>query len=60
MYLAREETDASLMQIGEALGGRDHSTVLYGYEKMKEAVDVDEQLRREILAVRERLYRSQE
>jgi chromosomal replication initiator protein len=56
MYLAREETDASLMQIGEALGGRDHSTVLYGYEKMKETVEGDEQLRRELLAIRERLY----
>jgi chromosomal replication initiator protein len=28
MYLAREETDASLAEIGERLGGRDHSTIL--------------------------------
>src|SRR5258708_2245306 len=29
MYLAREETDASLPQIGAALGGRDHTTVMH-------------------------------
>ncbi|MDQ7030926.1 MAG: chromosomal replication initiator protein DnaA [Ardenticatenia bacterium] len=56
MYLAREETDASLIRIGEALGGRDHSTVLYGYEKVAQAVEGDEQLRREVLAIRGRLY----
>ena len=33
MYLARTETNASLPQIGEKLGNRDHTTVLYGYEK---------------------------
>ena len=56
MYLAREETDASLVRIGEALGGRDHSTVLYGYEKIAEAVEANDQVRREVLAIRERLY----
>ncbi len=34
MYLARTETDASLPLIGTYLGDRDHSTVLYGYEKI--------------------------
>src|SRR5439155_4166956 len=35
MYLMREETEAPLMRIGEALGGRDHSTVLHGCEKIE-------------------------
>ena len=56
MYIAREETDTSLAQIGEALGGRDHSTVLYGHDKIEEAIEVEDQLRREVLAIRERLY----
>jgi len=33
MYLARELTDASLPQIGEEFGGRDHSTVIHAYER---------------------------
>ncbi|HIP96092.1 MAG TPA: chromosomal replication initiator protein DnaA, partial [Anaerolineae bacterium] len=39
MYLAREETDASLPEIGRVLGGRDHTTVLYGYEKISTLIE---------------------
>lgn len=35
MYLARELTDSSLPRIGEEFGGRDHSTVIHAYEKIK-------------------------
>jgi chromosomal replication initiator protein len=59
MYLAREETDASLPQIGRALGGRDHTTVLHGYEKIRALVEEDDRVRREMLAVRELLYNHQ-
>jgi chromosomal replication initiator protein len=56
MYLAREETDASLPQIGRALGGRDHTTVLHGYTKIHAQVEEDDRLRREMLAIKELLY----
>lgn len=56
MYLGREETDSSLAQIGEVLGGRDHSTILYGHDKVEEEIEVNDQLRREVLAIREQLY----
>ncbi|MBI5303485.1 MAG: chromosomal replication initiator protein DnaA [Chloroflexi bacterium] len=56
MYLLREETDASLPQIGELLGGRDHTTVMYAYEKIAEQIETDNQRRREVLAIKERLY----
>jgi chromosomal replication initiator protein len=34
MYLARRLTNSSLMEIGKAFGGRDHSTVLHGCSKI--------------------------
>jgi chromosomal replication initiator protein len=55
MFLAREETQASLPQIGEALG-RDHTTILYGYEKISQQIEENDSLRRDILTIRERLY----
>ncbi|MCC6798970.1 MAG: chromosomal replication initiator protein DnaA [Anaerolineae bacterium] len=57
MYLAREETEASLPQIGEALGGRNHSTVLHGYQKIAEEIGADETLRQELSSIRQQLYR---
>jgi len=55
MYLMRTEAEASLPQIGQALGGRDHSTVLHGCEKIASALEEDQGLRRDVLALRERL-----
>ena len=56
MYLAREETSASLPQIGEALGGRNHSTVLHGYQKIADSVAADDVLRKELSAIRQQLH----
>ncbi len=56
MYLIRQETDASLPEIGNLLGGRDHTTVLHGIERIKDRLETEEQLRREIMSVREQLY----
>lgn len=58
MYLAREETDASFPQIGAALGGRNHSTVLHGYQKIAGEVDLDDDLRRELSDIRRQLHMS--
>ncbi len=57
MYLLREDAKLSLPQIGELLGGRDHTTVKYGYEKIADKIESDERLRRDVLLLRERLYR---
>jgi chromosomal replication initiator protein len=56
MYLGREEIQATLPQIGEALGGRDHTTVMYGVEKITREAEQDDNLRREIISIREKLY----
>ncbi len=56
MYLMREETEAPLMRIGEALGGRDHSTVLHGCDKIEREMAENDDFRRDIGALRELLY----
>jgi len=55
MYLIRQETDGSLVDIGRALGGRDHTTVLHGIEKIERTLETDVQLRSQIMAIRESL-----
>jgi chromosomal replication initiator protein len=56
MFLMRAETDVSLLRIGAELGGRDHSTVLHACDKITREVAVNDDLRREIAAVRELIY----
>jgi len=48
MYLMREETEAPLLRIGEALGGRDHSTILHGCEKIEREMGENDDFRRDI------------
>ena len=45
MYLSREQTKASLSEIGEAFGGRDHGTVLHAHRLVKEKMLEDEKVR---------------
>jgi chromosomal replication initiator protein len=56
MFLMRQETDVSLLRIGAELGGRDHSTVLHACDKITRESAVNDELRREIAAVRELIY----
>jgi chromosomal replication initiator protein len=57
MYLMREETNASLLQIGSELGGRDHTTIMHGWEKVHTEVTNNDRIRREIAAVLESMQR---
>jgi len=56
MYLLREQGGISLPKIGEALGGRDHTTVMYACDKVADMIERDDQLRRQVLQIREQLY----
>jgi chromosomal replication initiator protein len=53
MYLLRAETDASLLEIGGELGGRDHTTVLHGIRQVERSMASDASLRSRVLAIRE-------
>jgi chromosomal replication initiator protein len=55
MYLIRQETQSSLLEIGQLFGGRDHSTVLHACEKIDHAMNTNAALRREVVAIREQL-----
>lgn len=55
MYLMRQKTQASLVDIGRELGGRDHSTVLHGCDRIQSEAQGDVQLRRDLDAIEELL-----
>jgi len=55
MFLMRE-TNISLPQIGQALGGRDHTTVMYACEKVADLLERDDKLRRQVGQLRQQLY----
>lgn len=48
MYLTRELTDNSLPKIGDEFGGRDHSTVIHSYDKIKNQSEIDDNLKNTI------------
>jgi len=56
MFLLREETEASLAEIGQELGGRDHTTVMHGIDKIQQALTTDTALRAQVLAIREAIF----
>ncbi|MBI5037504.1 MAG: chromosomal replication initiator protein DnaA [Candidatus Kerfeldbacteria bacterium] len=56
MFLMREEAKCSYPTIGHELGGRDHTTAMHAYEKIKKAVNDDEKIRHDINLIRQRLF----
>ncbi|MBS1238541.1 MAG: chromosomal replication initiator protein [Deltaproteobacteria bacterium] len=58
MYLARKMTDASFPDIGEKIGGRDHSTVIYSNNKIKNALEEDVNLKKIVQEIEDTLYKN--
>ncbi|MHB1133532.1 MAG: chromosomal replication initiator protein DnaA [Chloroflexota bacterium] len=56
MYLLRKETDCSLLEAGRELGGRDHSTVLHGCQRIESEIQVDSRLRTQLAEITQLLY----
>ena len=55
MYLARELLATQLVEIGNAFGGRDHSTVIHSLEKVQQTIAQDSDLKSRINRVRNTL-----
>ena len=56
IYLLREELDMPYTQIGAEMGGRDHTTIIHDYNKIKQLLLENETLDREITEIKNRLY----
>ena len=48
MFLCRRHTHKSFPEIGEAFGGKDHTTVIHAVEKVERRMKVDDQLRKQV------------
>ena len=55
MYLCREMTDVPLVTVGELLGGRDHSTVIHGCDRISTDLRTNEQLQSTIENLRKKI-----
>jgi len=56
MYLLREDAKLSLVEIGNQLGGRNHSTVIYGCDKIGHEIKRKGRVKQDIHAVRQLVF----
>lgn len=55
MYLCREMTDTSLVNIGKLLGKKDHTTVLHGVNKIAEEITTNKELAAKIEIIKKKI-----
>lgn len=55
MYLCKEHARCTLKHIGEHFGGRDHSTVVYGVQRIEDQMSIDPAFRRDVEALSRRI-----
>jgi chromosomal replication initiator protein len=55
MYLLSEELNMTVEKIGQILGGRDHTTVMHGRDKIKTLVDKDREVQRIVIEVKQKI-----
>ena len=58
MYMLREEVHLTSTRVGKALGGKDHSTVLYAQKRFEQQLETDSTLRQQLAAVRDIIARA--
>jgi chromosomal replication initiator protein len=56
MFLMREELRASFPVIGHQLGGRDHSTAMHAYEKIRQEIEQDDDFEQTINTIKGKIY----
>jgi chromosomal replication initiator protein len=56
MYLLREDLKLTFPNIGQIIGGRDHTTVMHAYDKIKKGVAGDYAVEQEVSMIRNKLY----
>jgi chromosomal replication initiator protein len=55
IYLMREGYNCSLTEIGKELGGRNHATILHGYEKIASELSINPKLANQIAEIKEKI-----
>ena len=58
MYMLREDAHLTSTRIGQAIGGKDHSTVLYAQKRFEQLMEIDSSKRDHLAAIRNILTRS--
>ena len=58
MYMLREDAHLTSTRVGKALGGKDHSTVLYAQKRFEELMENDSSMRQHLAAVRDIIVRA--
>ncbi|MFA6296900.1 MAG: chromosomal replication initiator protein DnaA [Patescibacteria group bacterium] len=56
MFLMRRELNKSYPTIGDETGGRDHTTAIHAYEKVKKELEKNDNLKQEIEAIKQKMY----
>ena len=58
MYMLREDAHLTSTRVGQALGGKDHSTVLYAQKRFGELLETDSSVRQHLASVRDIVIRA--
>ncbi|MFA7314642.1 MAG: chromosomal replication initiator protein DnaA, partial [Candidatus Magasanikbacteria bacterium] len=56
MFLLREELKLSYPNIGDELGGRDHTTAMHAHTKIATNIDINLKLKQDLERIKQRLY----
>ncbi len=56
MHVLRVDVELPFMEIGKNLGGRDHTTIMHGVEKISTLLSTDEKLREDIVWIKNKLW----